>query len=65
MDAIYHSLTDSLGLSPINTALLAVIFFMVKQRLTELEESLEKEMKRNDRIERSLYRAGIDLLEME
>lgn len=65
MDALYHSLSDSLGLSPINTALLAVIFFMVKQRLTGLEESLEREMKRNDRIERSLYRAGIDLLEME
>jgi hypothetical protein len=62
---IYNSLTNSFGLSPFNTALLAVIFLMVKQRLKELEESLQREMKRNDRIERSLYRAGIDLLEME
>lgn len=65
MDALYTSLTSSIGLSPFNTALLAVIFLMVRQRLTGLEESLEREMKRNDRIERSLYRAGIDLLEME
>ena len=65
MDAILNSLGSSVGLSPFNTALLAVIFFMVKQRLTGLEECLEREMKRNDRIERSLYRAGIDLLEME
>jgi hypothetical protein len=65
VDALYTSFTSSIGLSPFNTALLAVIFLMVKQRLTTLEESIEREMKRNDRIERSLYRAGIDLLEME
>lgn len=65
MDALYNSLVTGLGLSPVNTALLAIIFLMVRQRLTGLEESLKREMKRNDRIERSLYRAGIDLLEME
>lgn len=61
MDDLYHSLASSLGLSPINTALLVAIFFLVRQKLSFIEEIA----KRNDRVERSLIKAGIDLLEME
>jgi len=65
LDAVYHSLVVGLGLSPVNTTLLAIIFYLVRQRLALIEETVKLEAKRNDRIEKSLYRAGIDLLEME
>lgn len=65
MDALYHSLADSLGLSPVNTALLLGIVFLVRQRVALLETQVEEWAKRNDRVERSLIKAGIDLLEME
>lgn len=65
MDALYNSIINSLGLSPVNTSLLVVIFFLVRQRLLFLETQVEEWVKRNDRVERSLIKAGIDLLEME
>lgn len=65
MDAFYHFVVDNLALSPLNTALLGIIFFLAKQRYTEQAETLTHLQKRNERVERSLIKAGIDLLEME
>lgn len=65
MNDIYSRIISDIGLSPVNTTLLIIIFVLVKQRLTELESQLMDLIKRNDRVERSLIKVGIDLLERE
>ena len=65
MDAFYHNIVVGLGLSPVNTSLLAVIFFLARQRFSYFKEEIVKVAKKNDRVERSLIKAGIELLDME
>lgn len=62
---VYNGVIASLGLSPINTSLLVIIFMLARQRYLSQEEAIEKQQKLTDRIERSLIRAGIELMEME
>lgn len=62
---VYNGVIASLGLSPINTSLLVIIFMLARQRYLTQEEAIEKQQKLTDRIERSLIRAGIELMEME
>lgn len=65
MDAFYTFLTSNFGVSPLNTTLLLIIFFLAKQRYEDQAEKLIHVMKRNERVERSLLQAGIQLLDME
>ncbi len=65
MDALYNFIVDGFRLSSINTALLGVIFILAKQRYQDQEEVIQHLRKRVERAERTLYRAGFDLLEME
>lgn len=62
---VYNDLVANLGLSPVNTSLLVVIFILARQRYQAQEETIAKLGKLVNRLERSLLSAGIELYEME
>lgn len=65
IDALYNYITHNFGISPLNTFLLLIIFFVAKAHYTEITETLNHAMKRLERNERSMLKAGIELLDME
>lgn len=65
MDALHNFFSNGFALSPVNTALLGVIFWLAKQRYYDQQEQINKAEARLDRCEKTFYKAGIDLVEME
>jgi hypothetical protein len=65
MDAFYIYFANHFGISPLNTLLLLIIFFVAKKHYTQITETLEHSLKRIERNERSMLKAGIELLDME
>ncbi len=64
MDALYDFISHS-GFTPLNTALLAGVAILARQRINALIEDVECNRKRIQRLESSCYKAGIELVELE
>lgn len=65
MDGILDFFNQRLGISPFNTALLVLIFVLIRQRYNGLLEDLGNAQTRIRRLERSLLVADINLLDLE
>lgn len=64
MNDLYDLFTHS-GFTPLNTALLAGIAFLARQRINTIIEDVECNRKRLQRLESSCYKAGIELIDLE
>lgn len=62
---VYNYLVDHIGVSAFDAFLIIIIFILAREKYIELAEKAECNSKRISRLEKTLYRAGINLLPME
>ncbi len=64
-DDIYKLFGGLFGLSPLNTILLAIIIYLIRERFGRLQKQLANATQRIERAEKSLLAASIILLDLE